>query len=164
MVISLSQIMSQKHELMEVSNFPVETCQLHAVVLDFVKLTVKSVLNMLIQKHRREICAGCETSHQPQRRHTCVSPLERHYFFKYYDHLSKRFWNGHFIPILMQILRLEGFTPDTHRLMGATEAYLHELREANDIEHALFEMEDTVIGVKRTSVDHVLNQKFHLWI
>lgn len=84
---------------------------LPTAVLELTNLTVKYIINSLIQKHHQDVCQGCEISHPSQRRHSCIFPLEKYNFFQYYDVLCKRFWNGHPTSTLLQSLRLECFAP-----------------------------------------------------
>lgn len=137
---------------------------LPTAVFELIKLTVKYLVNSLLQKHRQDVCQGCEVSHPSQRRHSCLFPLEKYYFFKYYDELSRRLWNGHFTNTLLQILRLEGFSPPAAQVRGVAQAYLFELREASDIETALLEIESSVTEVTRTTIDKVLYDKYSLWL
>ncbi|CAI5684853.1 unnamed protein product [Oreochromis niloticus] len=133
-------------------------------VFELIKLTLKYLINSLLQQHRQDVCQGCEVSHPSQRRHSCLSPLEKYYFFKYYDELCKRLWNGHFTNTLLQILRLEGFSPPPEQVRGVAQAYLFELRDARDIETALQEIDASVTEVTRTIIDQVLDDNYSLWL
>ncbi|CAI5677925.1 unnamed protein product [Oreochromis niloticus] len=133
-------------------------------VFELIKLTLKYLISSLLQKHRQDICQGCEVSHPSQRRHSCLFPLEKYYFFKYYDELCKRLWNGHFTNTLLQILRLEGFSPPPEQVRGVAQAYLFELRDARDIEIALEEIDASISEVTRTIIDQVLDDNYSLWL
>lgn len=133
-------------------------------ILEFTKLTVKYIINLLIQKHRQDICQQHEVSHPSQICHSCIFTLEKYYFFRYYDVLCKRFWNGHFTSTLLQILRLEGFTPPPAQVKGVAKAYLFELQDSCDIKSTLEEIEASVTEVTRTNMHIVLEEKYNLWL
>lgn len=67
------------------------TSLLPMAILEFTKLTIKCIINLLIQKHRQDICQQHEVSHPSQICHSCIFTLEKYYFFRYYDVLCKRF-------------------------------------------------------------------------
>ncbi|CAI5684631.1 unnamed protein product [Oreochromis niloticus] len=137
---------------------------LPTAVFELIKLTLKYLINSLLQKHRQDVCQGCEVSHPSQRRHSCLFPLEKYYFFKYYEELCKRLWNGHFTNILLQILRLEGFSPPAAQVRGVAQTYLFELRDARDIEGTLQEIDASVTEVTRTIIHKVLDENYSLWL
>lgn len=137
---------------------------LPTTVLELIKLTVKCIVNSLIQRHRQDVCQGCEISHPSQRWDFCLFPFEKYYFFRYYDELCKRFWNGHFTNISLQILRLGGFTPPAAQVRGVAQAYLFELRDVRDIEAALQEIDASITGVTRTVIHKVLGENYSLWL
>ncbi|CAI5667528.1 unnamed protein product [Oreochromis niloticus] len=137
---------------------------LPTAVFELIKLTLKYLVMSLLQKHRQDVCQGCAVSHPSQRRHSCLFPLEKYYFFKYYDELCKRLWNGHFTNTLLQILRLEGFSPPPEEVRGVAQAYLFELRDARDIEGTLQEIDASVTEVTRTIIHKVLDDNYSLWL
>ncbi|CAI5677625.1 unnamed protein product [Oreochromis niloticus] len=137
---------------------------LPTAVFELIKLTLKYLVMSLLQKHRQDVCQGCAVSHPSQRRHSCLFLLEKYYFFKYYDELCKRLWNGHFTNTLLQILRSEGFSPSPEQVRGVAQAHLFELRDARDIEGTLQEIETSVTEVTRTIIDQVLDDNYSLWL
>lgn len=107
--------------------------------LDVVKGALFNIVGKAVRKIQEEECEGCDVTHPSQRRHTCLYPAPKNFFFNKFKQLMELIWCPDLLPTLMKVLEQHGVTAEERRVKGIVEGLLYDLREVEFIQDHIAE-------------------------
>ncbi|KAL0172990.1 hypothetical protein M9458_033301, partial [Cirrhinus mrigala] len=102
---------------------------IHSDGFKIIKATVMVILEHVINKKLKEICAGCELDHPSQLRHSCLFEPNAYFFDAYFEELSCNLIKPELMHIIAQALNRYGSRVNPQRVQGSVDAILCELRD-----------------------------------
>ena len=125
-----------------------------------IKACISRLLDVVITDREKEACYGCQIHHPSQTQHQCLDPLSRYYVFIHFEELMKRLWTDRFISGVMRVLETQGLVATPSRVQGVCEAFLHELKDVDDIPAKIKETTKYVLGEDK---EKLLNNLVTFW-
>ena len=125
--------------------------------LDVVKICVAKLLGLVIRRHVKSQCYGCEVDHP-----NTLSP-SKYYVSTHFNDLMKSLWSGRFISGVMRVLETQGIVMLPSRVHNACESFIHDLKKVENIEDEITEiMNNPVLGGSELTND-LLDELVTYW-
>lgn len=125
-----------------------------------IKATVVVLLEHLINKKLKELCAGCEVNHPSQIRHSCLFEPGPYFFDAYFEELSRSLLKPELKHIVAQALSRCGIRVHPQRIQGSVDAILHDLRDEVYIVEKLREVREKVVD---DTCEQIVNDTVDSW-